>query len=429
MSAAAIFVVGIGITDAGRVPARLATAGYRIVNSALGAQAAIVASDSDEQALSAIQRLRSSDARLPIVLVTARGSERLAVAAFQKGASGYFNESWTPSELLALLERLVIDRPVAHGSLAGPILIGNSHAICELRQYIRQISTTDCNVLILGETGTGKELVAESIHANSPRRNSPLVCLNGAAIPDALIESELFGHEKGAFTGASAAQVGKLVHANEGTVFFDEIGDVHPSIQAKLLRAIESRRVFRLGSNRAIDLNIRLVAATNQDLEKAMSENRFRRDLYYRLSVVRIGLPALRDRCEDIPLLIGHFFDHFNARWGRRLSGLSPRAMDAVISHTWPGNVRELRNVVEALFASLSPEVSGMVDIPPQVLQHLSLAATGPQTERDKILKALVATKWNRSKASEQLCWSRMTLYRKMRKHQLSVTMVTSRAS
>jgi DNA-binding NtrC family response regulator len=428
MSAAAIFVVPIGITDADRVPACLANAGYRIVSSALGAHAAIVASDSDELALSAIQRLGSSDARLPIVLVTARGSERLAVAAFQNGVSGYLNESWTPPELLVLLDRLVIDRPVAHRPLAGPILIGNSHAICELRQYIRQISTTDCNVLILGETGTGKELVAESIHANSPRRNNPLVCLNTAAIPDALIESELFGHEKGAFTGASAAQVGKLVHGNEGTVFFDEIGDVNPSIQAKLLRAIESRRVFRLGSNRAIDLNIRLVAATNQDLEKAMSENRFRRDLYYRLSVVRIGVPALRDRREDIPLLIGHFFDHFNARWGRHLSGLSPRAMDAVISHTWPGNVRELRNVVEALFASLSPEVSGMVDIPPQVLQHLSLAATSPQTERDKILKALVAAKWNKSKASEQLCWSRMTLYRKLQKHQLFVT-VKSRAS
>lgn len=418
MRRATIFLTSIGAPDLSPVREHLSASVYELAGSASDAQAIILVSGDDELALLTIQQLRMTFAQVPIILITLRGSERLAVAAFQTGVSAYLNESWSPAELFAVLDRL-IRCTQQDDKLAGPVLIGNSAAMVELRQYIHQISPTDCSVLILGETGTGKELIAESIHVNSARRNHPFVCLNTAAIPETLVESELFGHEKGAFTGAAACQTGKLVFATRGTVFFDEIGDVSLGVQSKLLRALESRRVYRLGSNQPVDLDIRLVAATNQDLEKEIKDGRFRRDLFYRLSVVRIVLPPLRDRREDVPLLIDHFFRHYNLQWKRRLAGVSPRAMDALIAHNWPGNVRELRNVVEAVFASLSPEMQGVVDIPPQVLRHLSFAANSPETERDRILKALVATNWNRSKASLQLHWSRMTLYRKMQKHQL----------
>ena len=429
MSVASLHLLSAESRCDGRVRAVLVAAGYRIVNSESSAAAAIIVGDTDEASLSLVGRVRARELTLPVILVASHGSERLAVAAFEAGVSGYLSEPWTPEDLLALLKRVHLTREDDEPQLAGPVLIGSSHSISELRRYVRQVATTDCNVLILGETGTGKEVVAESLHANSPRRDKPFVCINSVAIPESLVESELFGHERGAFTGATFSQVGKLVFANRGTVFLDEVGDVAPSIQAKLLRTIESRRVYQLGSNRAIDLDIRVVAGTNQDLEKAMGENRFRRDLYYRLNVVRIDLLPLRERPEDIPLLIRHFFDHFNSRWKRRLSGLSPRALDVLLSYSWPGNVRELRNVVEALFASLSPEVCGVVDMPPQVMRHLTFAADATETERDKMLKVLIATNWNRSKASEQLHWSRMTLYRKMQKHQLSSNRAKDRAS
>jgi len=401
----------------------LATASYRLVNSAANAAAAIIVSDSDADALTLIGDLKEINAGLPIILVTSLGSERLAVASFRAGIAGYLSEPWEPKDLLTLLEHLNPATEDDQPPLAGPTLIGGSNSMSELRRYVRQVAATDCNVLILGETGTGKEVVAESLHANSLRRDKPFVCLNCAAIPDSLVESELFGHERGAFTGATVAQVGKLVFANRGTVFLDEVGDVPPAIQAKLLRAIESRRVYQLGSNRAIDLDIRIVAGTNQDLERAMAENRFRRDLYYRLNVVRIDLPLLRDHREDIPMLVKHFFDSFNLRWNRNLSCLSPRAFDVLMSYSWPGNIRELRNVIEALFASLSPEVTGMVDVPPQVMRQLSIVAgSQDQTERDRILRVLVSTQWNKSTACQKLEWSRMTLYRKMRKHRLPLT-------
>jgi DNA-binding NtrC family response regulator len=428
MDCASIFVATAGAPDAVLVRRCLTPPKCRLAPNVRTAHAVVVVSDSDQLAISKIQQLRTESPMVPIILITTRGSEGLAVAAFQSGVSGYLNESWTSAGLLALLDELTPDRVPDPGQLAGPVLIGSSAVMAGLREYIRRISSTECTVLILGETGTGKELIAESIHANSTRRCGPFVCLNSSAVPDALVESELFGHEKGAFTGAAASQTGKLVHANQGTVFFDEIGDVSPAIQAKLLRAIENRRVYRLGSNRAVDLDIRIVAATNQDLDRAMAEGRFRRDLYYRLNIVRILLPPLRERREDIPLLIDHFFRHYNLRWKRRLAGVSARGMEALVAHDWPGNVRELRNVVEAVFASLSPEMQGLVDIPSHVLHHLSLAVNSSESERDRILKALVATNWNRSKASEQLHWSRMTLYRKMQKHQLAAPLIRTAA-
>jgi DNA-binding NtrC family response regulator len=276
------------------------------------------------------------------------------------------------------------------------------------------------NVLILGETGTGKELIAELIHQNGPRRSKPFICINTAAIPDQLLENELFGHERGAFTGATTAQAGKLVAAHGGTVFLDEIGDASPAVQAKLLRAIEHKEVYRLGATRGEEFDARIIAATNCDLLKAASETRFRHDLYYRLNVVQVDVPPLRERADDIPLLIGHFLRRLNRELGRSVRGLSPRALDALCAYPWPGNVRELRNVVEALLVNLAPETTGLVDVPPEVMRRLAIAVGAPQSERERLLGALAETHWNKTRAAGKLRMSRMTLYRKMQRYAVS---------
>ena len=281
-------------------------------------------------------------------------------------------------------------------------------------------SSDSSNVLILGETGTGKELVAELLHKNGARAARPFVCINTAAIPDALLENELFGHERGAFTGATAAQAGKLAAAHGGTVFLDEIGDVSAGVQAKLLRAIENKSVYRLGGTHSVQFDARIIAATNGDLEKATTEGRFRQDLYFRLNVVRVEIPPLRARPDDIPLLVSHYLARFNRELGRSVRGLSSRALETLCAHRWPGNVRELKNVLEALLVYLSPETTGVVDVPPEVMRQLAVAMGAPVSDRDRLLEALTATNWNKSRAARQLKCSRMTLYRKMQLHSVA---------
>jgi DNA-binding NtrC family response regulator len=299
----------------------------------------------------------------------------------------------------------------------GDRLIGRSAAIRQLRTQLARVARTNSNVLLLGETGTGNELVAELLHVNSPRSARPFVCINTAALPDTLLENELFGHERGAFTGATQPHTGKLAAADLGTVFLDEIGDVSVATQARLLRAIENKTVYRLGGTRPVNLDVRIIAATNVDLERATAEGRFRKDLYYRLNVVRLELPPLRDRVEDIPLLIGHYLLHLNRELGRAVRGLCPRAVQMLSEYHWPGNVRELRNVVEALLVNLAPETTGVVDVPPQVMRQLARAMDAPLSQRERLLHALTATNWNKTKAADQLRMSRMTLYRKMHQH------------
>lgn len=299
-------------------------------------------------------------------------------------------------------------------------LIGQSRVMRELRVQIARAANVNSNVLVLGETGTGKELIAELIHLNGGRATKPLVCLNTAAIPEQLLENELFGHERGAFTGATSSEIGKLTAANGGTVFFDEIGDMSLAMQAKLLRVLENKSVYRLGGTRSICLDVRTIAATNVDLRRAAAEGRFRQDLYYRLNVVRIELPPLRERPEDIPLLIGHYLLHFNRELGRSVQALSPRAMDTLCSYYWPGNVRELRNVVESLLVNVAPDTTGAVDLPPPVLRQLALAVDEPISERDRLLNVLTSTQWNKTKAADELGISRMTLYRKMHQHRVA---------
>lgn len=375
--------------------------------------------------IACLARLRAALYGTPFLFLSSFSSEQLAISILNSGAERFVKEPWTPEILRSAVAALLpsAEHAIENGDALrhGDRFIGRSVASRRLRSQLARISAANSSVLITGETGTGKELVAELVHLNSKRAAKPFVCLNMAALPDTLVENELFGHDRGAFTGAMAAQDGKLAAANGGTVFLDEIGDASPLAQAKLLRAIENKAFYRVGGTRSVQLDVRIIAATNQNLERAMNEGQFRSDLYYRLNVVRVPLPPLRERAEDIPLLVNHYLRQFNREMGRSVRGLSASAMETLRVYHWPGNVRELRNVIEALLANLAPETTGIVDVPPEVMRQLAFAAGAPTSERERLLQVLTATNWNKSKAASQLNWSRMTLYRKMHEHEVGL--------
>jgi transcriptional regulator with PAS, ATPase and Fis domain len=262
--------------------------------------------------------------------------------------------------------------------------------------------------------------VAQLIHENSARRDKPLVSLNSAAIPESLIESELFGYERGAFTGAQVPHEGKLLAANRGTAFLDEIGDISPAVQAKILRAIENKKIFRLGSTQSQELDVRILAATNQDLEAATEQYRFRSDLYYRLNVIKIEIPPLRDRIEDIPFLVDHYVRHYNAKFHRNVTGLRTGSLDLLSTYRWPGNVRELRNVMEAAFVNLPNAVEGIVDLPAVAFRQFTRSAPFHSSERSNLIRVLSSTAWNKTDAARALHCSRMTLYRKISRYKVT---------
>jgi transcriptional regulator with PAS, ATPase and Fis domain len=287
----------------------------------------------------------------------------------------------------------------------------------DVKAYILRVASSESNVLITGETGTGKELVAELIHENGARRHKPLLRINCPAIPETLVESELFGYEKGAFTGAESLKEGIVKAASGGTIFFDEIGDLSPPAQAKILRLVETKEIHRLGSNRSVPIDVRILAATNGDVDRLADEGRFRRDLYFRLNVARIHLPPLRDRKEDVPLLLGHYTQEFNRVWERNVEGFSDEALDRLLHYDWPGNVRELKNLIEACFLSVASLRVSLSDMPEYFRQRLERTENRVGDERERLLSTLAATKWNKSNAALRLHWSRMTLYRKMAKY------------
>jgi DNA-binding NtrC family response regulator len=298
-------------------------------------------------------------------------------------------------------------------------MIGNSLEIWKLKTYLRKVAMTESHVLITGETGTGKELAAQYIHQHSARHGKPLVTINCAALPDGLLESELFGYERGAFTGALSAYAGKLKHADGGTVLFDEIGEMSPYAQAKILRVIESKEVYPLGGRRSIPINIRIMAATNRDLDHEMASAGFRQDLYFRLNVARIKLPPLRERKEDIPLLIDHFVQKFAAEFGRQIEGFTEEALELLKTSDWPGNIRELMNLIERIFIDPPAGKISVGDLPDSMQSPNSCRSDAIPQERELLLSALSQTNWNKSQAAERLHWSRMTLYRKMAKHHI----------
>ena len=301
-------------------------------------------------------------------------------------------------------------------------IVGNSPALESVLEQVQLVGPTDSTVLILGETGTGKELIARAVHGVSPRGGRPFVKLNCAAIPAELLESELFGHERGAFTGAVAQRVGRFEAANGGTLFLDEIGDMPLALQAKLLRVLQEQEFERLGSTVTRRANVRIVAATNQDLVTLVSHKEFRMDLYYRLNVFPVALPPLRDRVSDIPLLVRHFLEKYGARMSKQISGISDDSMDAFKRYPWPGNIRELQNFIERAVILTRGDV---LDPPP--LPSLTLTKKEPVTlresERHHLLKALEATRWvvgGPFGAAASLGMPRTTLIAKMQKHGIS---------
>lgn len=314
---------------------------------------------------------------------------------------------------------LIPDRKLVSALEINQPMIGDSMPMREIRSYLLKVAATDSPVLITGETGTGKELAAELIHRNSSRHKKPLVCINCAALPETLVESELFGYERGAFTGAVALSRGKFELAAGGTILLDEIGDMSAYAQAKILRTIERKDAYRLGGKSRIPLDFRVIASTNQDPERLVREGKFRKDLYYRLNVARVHLPPLRDRKEDIFLLLEHSIRELNRRFGRKVKGFTDEALETLLGYDWPGNVRELKNVVEATFISLPSREVLFIDLPKSIQGQFKEMELLPKRERDQMLSALFAAHWNKSEAAQKLHWSRMTLYRKMSKYHI----------
>ncbi len=364
--------------------------------------------------------LRSACPSAQVLLVTSSGSEELAVSALRAGIHDYLSLPLSTEAFALALQRWLEPaegfKREANAPRLSSVMIGESPAITRIQHYMSRAAAADCTVLITGETGTGKELAAEYIHQHSARRKKPFVCINCAAIPDPLLESELFGHTRGAFTGASDLRDGLLASAEGGTVLLDEIGDMSLSAQAKILRVLETKEVSRLGGTERRKIDVRFLAATNQDLEGISNRGAFRRDLYYRLNVARIELPPLRERREDIPLLI----DHYRKRLGGAgAAEFSPDCLRRLLEYDWPGNIRELRNMIEGILLDSGPDSLGSDQLPRRVRECVAAHSDLPEHERELVVDALCSSHWNKSRAAEKLQWSRMTLYRKMAKYHI----------
>lgn len=366
-------------------------------------------------ALEIARSVRSEHPHLPVILVADESSEESAIEALRIGVNDYLKRPFLPGALLDSVARF-LSRPAPR---AVSSVVGSAPAMQAAVEYAERLAQTNSTVLITGETGTGKELFAELIHKGSARCGKPYIAINCAAIPDSLLESELFGRERGAYTGADSSYEGKLKIAEGGTVLFDEIGDLTPFGQAKLLRVLECRRAQRLGSAKEISLDIRIVAATNRDLAAMVESGQFRRDLYYRLNVTRLELPALRDHREDIPKLLTHFAESFASEAHHPFPGFTPGALRALTHFEWPGNVRQLRNVVEELFVRLPNRPVELSDLPPEITRGLPGLIRDPADEKSRIVTALTTTRWNKKRAAQFLKCSRMTLYRKMAMYQI----------
>ena len=300
-------------------------------------------------------------------------------------------------------------------------LFGASASMIALRGYLRKVAASDATVLVTGETGTGKERVASAVHRLGPRAAGPFVPVNCAAIPESLIESELFGHRRGAFTGAIADFPGRFAQADGGTLFLDEIGEMSPAGQAKLLRVLEEGFVTPIGSMRQRPIDVRLIAASNERLEQLVEARKFRADLFYRLNVARIELPPLRARPEDIGPIVSHFIEEQNRRRAMRVGGPDASLLARMRRYAWPGNVRELRNMVEALF--IDPPNGRRVsiaDLPPSFKRLFEEDRSAGEPERERLIEVLRETNWNKMEAARQMNWSRMTLYRKLAKYSLA---------
>lgn len=385
--------------------------------------------------LTLLQRLLARTPQPVCILLTAYGSIETAVEAMKRGAHDFLTKPVNLDELDLLLKRALRAREMESenrrlreqldSKYGLENMIGESPPMQEVFETIRQVAPSRATVLIQGESGTGKELVAHALHRLSPRHQGPFVAVHCAALTPTLLESELFGHERGAFTGAVERRPGRFELADGGSIFLDEVGEIDPSVQVKILRVLEERRFERVGGRETLETDTRLIAATNRDLHRLVQEKKFRDDLFYRLHVVVINLPPLRERREDIPLLAGRFLEEFSRENRKPVEGLTPDAMDVLMRYDWPGNIRELKNVIERMVVLSRQNKLTVRDIPSAIregagdssparsFRELSLE----DAEREHILKALEAHGGNRTRAARQLGISRRTLHRKLNQY------------
>jgi len=396
----------------------------------------------DIDGLGILARAKSDRPDAEVILMTGHGTVASAVEAMRSGAFNYLLKPLDIAQLRVSTEKAVESSRLRQANLelkrrlderfGFEGVIGDSSQMRDVIERLKRIAPTNASVLIQGETGTGKELVAQAIHQNSPRKNKPFVALNCAALSENILESELFGHVKGAFTDASADRVGKFEFANGGTMFLDEVGDMPLATQIKLLRVLENSEITRVGSNNSVQVNVRILSATNRNLEDSIAAGTFRSDLYHRLKVITIRLPTLQERSQDIPILIDYFIRQFATRHGKQIKGMSPSARRKLLAFDWPGNVRQLRNVVESMVVV---DYDGLLDLddlpeeltgPPEPIGEPSTASLAalvgkPLTELEKLFvtETLRLTAGNREEAARMLGIGERTLYRKIKEYEL----------
>jgi two-component system response regulator HydG len=387
--------------------------------------------------LEALVEIRRLNPAIPVVIMTAFASVDTAVAALKKGAYDYLTKPLDFEKLRVTLLRAMEHRQLRaenqdlrrrlDARFDARNIVGRSPAMAALLETVAQVAPSEATVLITGESGSGKEMIAEAIHHNSPRREGPYITLNCAAVTETLLESELFGHEKGAFTGAGRRKEGRFVQAHGGTLLLDEVGEMPLSMQVKLLRVLQERELTRVGGEAVVAVDVRLVAATNQDLEEMVAAGRFRQDLYYRLNVVGLQIPPLRERREDIPLLAQHFLEVLSRQNRKAVTGFTPAAMDRLIRMDWPGNVRELRNAVERAVVLARASVIDLEDpgfpapdptpSPTPPPEPHAVGATLDAVEQQAILKTLADAGGNKSETARRLGITRRTLHKKLKKY------------
>jgi DNA-binding NtrC family response regulator len=381
-----------------------------------------------------LDHIHRIDPRIAVIMITAFASVETAVQALKQGAFDYVTKPVNPDELSHLVLRAMEQRRLAKENTqlreameeiaSASTIVGESPAMKKVFELVQHVAQTDATVLILGESGTGKELVARAIHAQSPRRYFPIVPVNCGALPETLLESELFGHERGAFTGAQYRRKGKLEMADGGTLFLDEVGAISSKMQVDLLRVLESKELTRLGGNKPVRVDFRVICATNEDLSRAIAEGRFREDFFYRINVFTIEVPPLRARRGDIPLLAQHFLERLARQMDKRITGFSPEAMALLQAHPWPGNVRELANAVERAMVVGKPPLIQADDLPVRSARASTLPAADAEVslaaiEKRHIAAVLERTNWNITRAAELLEVDRVTVYNKIKKYGL----------
>jgi DNA-binding NtrC family response regulator len=408
----------------------------------------------DKSGMQVLEEVRARDQETPIFMITAYGSIEVAVNALKQGAQDYFPKPWDNEKLLIEIDRMIAARRLERENTelkralkqrySFPNIVGKSERMLRILDLVAQVAGSRATILITGETGTGKELIANAIHAHSARSDHPFVPVHSGSVPPDLLESALFGHTKGAFTGAVSAKKGYFETANRGTIFFDEIGTISLETQTKLLRVIQEREFMPLGSTDSIKVDVRIVAATNADLKKLVEEGKFREDLYYRLDVIKLALPSLRDRKEDIPALVEHFFTKYcreNEKFlddaNRSRLRFEPDAMQILMDHPWPGNVRELENVVERAVVLAAQASVGADVLPEHLLEsrglrirrdesgHLtadaSLFEIVADFERRKIIDQLELSDWSQTAAAEALHIPLSTLNQKIKRLNIEI--------